>query len=122
MTRGLNKVMLIGWLERDPEVRHSPTGRSVALFTVAAPRAWVSAEGQRRQEVEWFSVVAWGALAEICEKRLTHGQRLYIEGRLQTRSWLDEKGNKHFRTEVVAQEIIALDEPLADVKPAAVMD
>jgi len=102
--------MLIGRLERDPEVRYTPNGRAVASFTVATPRSWVSAEGERHEETEWFSVVAWGNLAEICERRLSKGQYVYVEGRLQTRGWKDESEKLHFRTEVVAQEMIALDE------------
>lgn len=109
MTRGLNKVMLIGCLERDPEVRYTPNGRAVASFTVATPRSWISAEGEKHEETEWFSVVAWGNLAEICERRLQKGRYVYVEGRLHTRGWKDEAEQMHFRTEVVAQEIIALD-------------
>ena len=101
--------MLIGWLERDPEVRQTPSGRPVASFTIAAPRSWKSSEGEKHEEIEWFGVVAWGSLAEICEKRLSRGQYVYIEGRLQTRGWKDDNDKMHFRTEVVAQEMIALD-------------
>lgn len=109
MAKGLNKVMIIGWLERDPEIRYAPNGRPVTSFTVATPRTWVSSEGERHEETEWFSIVAWGALAEICEKRLVKGQNVYIEGRLQTRGWRDESGKMHYRTEIIAQEMIALD-------------
>lgn len=108
MNKGLNKVMVIGWLDGDPEIRRTPSGRPVASFSVATSRSWVSAEGERHQETEWFNVVAWGSLAEICHKHLTKGQQVYIEGRLQTRSWEDGDGRKHFRTEVVAHEMIAL--------------
>ncbi len=109
MNKGLNKVMVIGWLDRDPEIRHTPSGRPVASFSVATSRSWVSVEGQRHEETEWFNVVAWGGLAEICRKFLAKDQQVYIEGRLQTRSWEDNAGRKHFRTEVVANELIALD-------------
>lgn len=109
MNRGLNKVMLIGWIDGSIELRHTASGRPVASFTVATPRTWLSAEGDRHDETEWFNVVAWGSLAEICKKRLITGQQLYLEGRLQTRSWEDESGKVHFRTEVVAQEVVALD-------------
>lgn len=106
--RGLNKVLVIGWLEDEPEVRQTPSGRAVASFTVSTPRTWTSAEGEKHEEKEWFNVVAWGALAEMCKDRLLKGQQVYIEGRLQTRGWEDSLGRKHFRTEVVAQEMIVL--------------
>lgn len=100
--------MVIGWLEGEPEVRETPGGRSVASFSVATSRSWTSTEGERHEEKEWFNVVAWGPLAEICRDRLADGQQVYIEGRLQTRSWEDNLGRRHFRTEVVAQDLIVL--------------
>jgi single-strand DNA-binding protein len=75
---------------------------------VATSRSWTSAEGERREETEWFNVVAWGNLAEICKSHLTKNQQVYVEGRLQTRGWEDETGKKHFRTELVANEMILL--------------
>jgi single-strand DNA-binding protein len=108
MARGLNKVMIIGHLGRDPEMRYTPNGRPVTSFSVATTRTWTSAEGERREETEWFNVVAWGNLAEICKAHLTKGQQVYVEGRLQTRGWEDEDGKKHFRTELVASEMILL--------------
>ncbi len=108
MARGLNKVILIGNVGRDPEMRYTPNGRAVTSFSVAVSRSWVSSEGERREETEWFNVVAWGNLAEICKQHLTKNQQVYIEGRLQTRGWEDENGKKHFRTEVVANEMILI--------------
>ncbi|MCZ2114385.1 MAG: single-stranded DNA-binding protein [Anaerolineae bacterium] len=108
--RSLNKVMVIGWLEGEPEVRQTPSGRAVASFSVATSRSWTSTEGEKHEEKEWFNVVAWGSLAEMCRDRLIQGQQIYIEGRLQTRSWEDNLGRKHFRTEVVAQDLIVLSE------------
>ncbi len=108
MGRGLNKVMIIGYLGRDPEMRYTPSGRPVTSFSVATSRTWTSAEGERREETEWFNVVAWGTLAEICKSHLSKNQQVYIEGRLQTRGWEDESGKKHFRTELVANEMILL--------------
>jgi single-strand DNA-binding protein len=108
MTRGLNKVLLIGHLGRDPEMRYTPSGRPVTSFSLATSRSWTSAEGERHEETEWFNIVAWGNLAEICKEYLTKGQQIYVEGRLQTRGWEDETGKKHFRTEVVANEMIML--------------
>ena len=111
MTRGLNKVMIIGRLGRDPEMRYTPSGRPVTSFSVAVTRTWKSSEGERNEETEWFNVVAWGSLAEICKQHLAKGREVYIEGRLQTRSWEDSDGKKHFRTELVAREMIMLDAP-----------
>lgn len=108
MSRGLNKVMVIGHLGRDPEMRYTPSGRPVATFTVATTRAWHSSDGERHEETEWFNVVAWGSLAEICNQHLRRGQQVYVEGRLQTRRWDDAEGKKHTATELVAKEIIML--------------
>lgn len=110
MSRGLNKVMIIGNLGRDPEMRYTPSGRPVTSFSVAASRAWNTSDGERHTETEWFNVVAWGNLAEICKQYLTKGQRVYVEGRLQTRRWEDSQGNKHSATEIVANEMIILDD------------
>ena len=108
MTRGLNKVMIIGRLGRDPEMRYTPNGRPVTAFSVAVNRSWVAGDGDKREETEWFNVVAWGNLAEICKAHLSKNQQVYVEGRLQTRGWEDEMGKKHFRTELVANEMILL--------------
>jgi single-strand DNA-binding protein len=110
MSRGLNKVMIIGKLGRSPEMRYTPSGRAVTSFSVATSRSWVNAEGERREETEWFNVVAWGNLAEICKQYLTKSQQVYVEGRLQTRGWEDQTGKKHYRTELVANEMIILGE------------
>ena len=108
MARGLNKVMVIGNMGRDPELRYTPSGKPVTSFSLASSRSWIAPDGERREETEWFNVVAWGNLAEICSQKLAKSQQVYIEGRLQTRSWEDENGQRHFRTEVVANEMIIL--------------
>jgi single-strand DNA-binding protein len=125
MTRGLNKVMIIGRLGRDPEMRYTPNGRPVTAFSVAVNRSWTAADGDKREETEWFNVVAWGNLAEICKQHLRKGQTVYVEGRLQTRGWEDPEGKKHYRTEIVANEMIILGdkreggvEPFGDVASA----
>jgi single-strand DNA-binding protein len=110
MSRGLNKVMIIGHLGKDPEMRYTPSGRPVTTFTVAVSRSWNSADGERHAETEWFSIVAWGNLAEICKQYLTKGQQVYIEGRLQTRRWDDKEGQKHTSVEIVANEMMMLGE------------
>lgn len=108
MSRGLNKVMVIGNMGRDPEMRYTPSGKPVTSFSLASSRSWVTPNGERREETEWFNVVAWGGLAEICNQKLFKSQQVYVEGRLQTRSWEDDNGQRHFRTEVVASDMIIL--------------
>jgi single-strand DNA-binding protein len=110
MSRGLNKVMIIGHLGRDPEMRYTPSGRPVTTFTIAVSRSWNTADGERRTETEWFNIVAWGNLAEICKQYLYKGQQVYIDGRLQTRRWEDKEGQKHTSVEVVANEMMMLGE------------
>lgn len=102
--------MIIGRLGRDPEMRYTPSGRPVTSFTVATSRMWNTSDGERRVETEWFNVVAWSNLAEICKQHLSKGQQVYIEGRLQTRNWDDSEGNKHTSIEIVANEMIILSE------------
>lgn len=109
MARGLNKVMIIGNLGRDPEMRYTPSGKPVTSFSVAVSRSWVKPEGERTETTDWFNVVAWGRLAEICSQYLTKGSMVYVEGRLETRSWEAENGQKHYRTEVVASDVNILE-------------
>ena len=109
MTRGLNKVMLIGNVGREPEMRFTAAGKPVTSFSLAVSRRWKSSDGQRREETEWFNVVAWGNLAEICDRYVTKSQQIYVEGRLQTRSWENEQGIRQFRTDVVANEVTVLE-------------
>lgn len=108
MSRGLNKVMLIGHVGRPPEMRYTPSGRAVTTFSVVTSRSWNTANGERRTESDSFPVVAWGNLAEICHQLLHKGQQVYIEGRLKNHRWEDNDGNSHLRTEVVANEMIIL--------------
>jgi len=110
MSRGLNKVQIIGHLGKDPEMRYTPSGKPVTTFSVAVSRSWSSADGERHNETEWFNVVAWGNLAEICKQYLVKGQQVYIEGRLQTRRWDDKDGQKHTSVEIVANEMMMLGE------------
>lgn len=108
MPRGLNKVIMIGRVGREPEMRYTPSGRPVTTYTIGITRSWNSSDGERHYETDWFNVVAWGNLAEICKQHLTKGQLIYIEGRLQTRFWEDTEGNKHSSTEIIANEMILL--------------
>jgi single-strand DNA-binding protein len=105
----LNRAMILGNLTRDPEVRSTPAGQSVATFAVATNRRWTTKEGQTQESAEYHDVVAWGKLAEICQQFLKKGQRVYVEGRLQTRSWEGQDGAKRNRTEIIAENVISLD-------------
>jgi single-strand DNA-binding protein len=101
--------MIIGNLGRDPEMRYTPNGKPVTSFSVAVSRTWTKPEGERTETTDWFNVVAWGRLAEICSQYLTKGSMVYVEGRLETRSWEGENGQKHFRTEIVAGDVNILE-------------
>jgi single-strand DNA-binding protein len=105
----LNRATIIGNLTRDPEVRTTPSGQTVASLGVATSRSWTNQAGVRQEETEFHSVVAWGRLAEMCQQYLHKGQRVYVEGRLKTRSWEDQTGSKRYRTEVIAEGLIMLD-------------
>ena len=120
MAGGLNKVMIIGNVGRDPEMRYTPGGAAVTSFSVAVSRRWTTPENEVRDETEWFNIVAWEKLAETCNQLITKGRKVYIEGRLQTRSWDDrETGQKKYRTEVVATTMLLLDsKPRTDAPPS----
>jgi single-strand DNA-binding protein len=105
----LNKVMLIGNLGKDPEMKYTANGKAVTTFTVACNRSYNAADGERREETDWFDIVAWDKLAEQCSQFLQKGRKAYVEGRLQRRSWDGQDGQKHYRTEVVANAVLFLD-------------
>jgi single-strand DNA-binding protein len=110
MAGSLNKVQLIGNVGRDPEMRYLQSGEPVTTFSVATNRRWTGSDGQPRDETEWHNVVAWRKLAEQCNEYLAKGRKVYIEGRLQTRSWDDQaSGQKKYRTEIVADRMLMLD-------------
>ena len=106
--RGVNKVILIGNLGGDPEVRTTPGGTPVATFTLATNESWTNKEGQRQERTEWHRIVAWRKLAEICGQYLRKGSQVYVEGRLRTRSWEDRQGNQRKTTEVEADQMMML--------------
>lgn len=108
MAVSLNKVMIIGNVGRDPEMRYTPDGKANAKFSVAVSRVWTNQEGEKKEDTEWFTVVAWDKLAEICGNYVTKGQKVYVEGRLQTHTWEDKDGQKHKITDLVAREVIFL--------------
>jgi single-strand DNA-binding protein len=105
--RSLNKVLLIGNLTRDPELRYTPSGTAVATFGLATNREWSDQSGQRQEEVEFHNIVAWNKLAEICSQLLYKGRKIYVEGRLSTRNWTNQEGQERRVTEVVIEEMIA---------------
>jgi single-strand DNA-binding protein len=106
-SRNLNKVILIGNLTRDPEMRYTPQGNAVASFVVATNREWVT-QGEKKQSVDFHNIVAWNKLAEICGQLLKKGIKVYVEGRLQTRDWMGDDGKKRYKTEVVIDDMIIL--------------
>ena len=105
----LNKVMIIGNVGNDPEMRFTPSGNPVTSFRVATNRIYTTPEGERKQETDWFTVVAWNKLAEQCNQFLSKGRLVYVEGRMHNRSWEGQDGQKRFRTEVVANRVTFLD-------------
>lgn len=105
----LNRAQIIGNLTRDPEIRNTQTGKSVANFGVATSSTWTDASGQKQEKTEFHSVVAWGKLAEICGQYLGKGKKVFIEGTLQTREWDTPEGQKRQKTEIVAENMIMLD-------------
>ena len=103
---GINKVILIGRLGRDPEVRYTPDGTAVANFSIATSDEWRDKEsGEKRERTEWHRIVAWRKLGELCGEYLAKGRQVYIEGKLQTRDWQDKDGNKRYTTEIVASDV-----------------
>jgi single stranded DNA-binding protein (ssb) len=104
----LNKVMLIGNLVRDPEIRNTTTGKNVASFSIATSLVWKDQSGAKQEKAEFHNIVAWGKLAEICGQYLKKGLKVYLEGRLQTRDWTGQDGIKRYRTEIVAENMIML--------------
>lgn len=107
MARSVNKVILLGNLTRDPELRYTPQGHAVCTFGLATNREWVT-DGERQESAEFHNIVAWNKLAELCSQLLGKGSKAYVEGRIQSRSWDAEDGQKRYRTEVVIDEMIVL--------------
>jgi single-strand DNA-binding protein len=116
-TMSLNKILLIGNLGADPEVRYTPAGKPITSFRMATNRRY-KVEGEVREETEWFSIVAFGRMAEICSEFLKKGKSVFVEGRMQTRSWVDAEGEKHFRSQVILEGMRMIGGP--NGKPGAV--
>jgi single-strand DNA-binding protein len=102
---GVNKVILIGRLGQDPEVRYTPSGQAVANFSMATSENWTGKDGQKQERTEWHRIVVWGRLAELCKDYLRKGRQVYIDGKLQTRNWDDKDGKKRYTTEIVANTV-----------------
>ncbi|MFT3839393.1 MAG: single-stranded DNA-binding protein [Myxococcaceae bacterium] len=105
MAGGVNKVILLGNLGRDPEVRFTPSGQAVANFTIATNESWTDKQGAKQERTEWHRIVVWGKLAELCGEYLKKGRQAFIEGRLQTREWTDKENKKNYTTEIVANSV-----------------
>ncbi len=101
----LNKAIIIGNLTQDPETKNTPNGQTVSSFTVATNRVWNNPQGEKQEQAEFHNVVAWGRLAEIVSQYLAKGRLCMVEGRIQTRSWDDQSGNRHWKTEIIAENI-----------------
>ncbi len=109
MAKDLNKVMLIGRLGQDPELKYTQSGVAVVNFSVATGMKWKDQEGNWQEKTEWHNITAWRGLAETCANYLKKGSRVYLEGRLETDSWEDENKKKHYRTKVLIDDMIMLD-------------
>ena len=105
----LNKMQVIGNLGRDPEMRYTPNGNPVTSFSIATNRAYTDSQGEKHEETEWFTVVAWNQLAELCNQYLSKGRRAYVDGRLRSSTWQGQDGQTRFRNEIVAERVLFLD-------------
>ncbi|MBM3947637.1 MAG: single-stranded DNA-binding protein [SAR202 cluster bacterium] len=106
---GLNKIIVIGNVGTDPEMRYTPNGNPVTSFRLAVSRSYTPADGQRREETEWFTVSTWNKLAEQCNQYVNRGRRVYVEGRLKSSTWTGQDGQTRFRNEIVANQVMFLD-------------
>lgn len=105
MSAGVNKVILVGNLGSEPELRNTPSGTAVCEFRLATNETWKGKDGQSQDRTEWHRIIVWGRMGENCAKFLAKGRQVYIEGRLQTRAWEDKEGNKRYTTEIVARDV-----------------
>lgn len=118
MPASLNKVLIMGNIGGDPEMRFTPNGKPTTVFRVATNSRYTDVQGERKEETEWFSVVTWGKTAELCNQYLRKGSFVYVEGRNKTRNWDGQDGQKHYRTEVIANKVLFLDK-IGAGKPTA---
>ena len=122
MARSLNRVQLIGNLTRDPELRYTPQGTGVCTFGLATNRSWTTDNGDKKEEAEFHKIVAWNKLGELCSQLLTKGRKVYVEGRLSTRSWTGQDGVAKTTTEIVIDDMIILDSRKEGVESASSVD
>jgi single-strand DNA-binding protein len=122
MARSLNKATLIGNLTRDPELRYTPQGTAVCTFGLATNRQWTTESGEKKEDAEFHRIVAWNKLAEICSQLLVKGRKVYVEGRLQTRSWTGQDGGQRQTTEIVINDMIILDPKRDGTAPGETFD
>lgn len=115
----VNKVILVGNLGRDPELKHLPSGQPICQFSIATSESYTDKAGQKQEKTEWHRIVAWEKLAEVCGKYLGKGSKVYVEGKLQTREWDDKDGVKRYQTEIVAHKVKFLSEKKAGAPAAA---
>jgi len=108
---GLNKMTIIGNLGTDPEMRYTPNGRAVTSFRIAVTLSYTGADGERQSDTEWFSVVAWNQLAELCNQYLSKGRKAYVDGRLRSNTWTGQDGQTRHTNEIVADRVVFLDRP-----------
>lgn len=101
----VNKVILLGRLGENPELKHTPSGQAVCNFSIATSESWTDKSGQKQEKTEWHRIVVWGKLAELCNQYLAKGRQAFIEGKLQTRSWDDQNGQKRYTTEILANTV-----------------
>mgnify|MGYP001610445333 CR=1 FL=1 len=118
MAKSLNKVQLIGNLTRDPELRYTPNGQPVCSFGIATNRNWNTDTGEKKEEVEFHNIIAWGKLGELCSQYLKKGRKTYVEGRIATRSWTGQDGQQKNRTEIVINDMLILDSKRAEGESA----
>lgn len=109
MARSLNRVQLIGNLTRDPELRYTPQGTAVCMFGLATNRTWMTDSGEKKEDTEFHRIVSWNKLAELCSQLLSKGRKVYVEGRISTRSWTGQDGAQRTTTEIVIEDMIILD-------------
>ena len=120
---GLNKMIIIGNVGTDPEMRYTPNGNPVTSFRMATSRSYTDKDGERKQETEWFTIVAWNQLGEQCNQFLTKGRRAYVEGRLRSQTWEGQDGKPRFKNEIIAGRVLFLDrQPAATVPDGAAED
>ncbi len=116
--RSLNKVLLLGHLGRDPEMRYTSSGKAMATFSLATSEQWKDKDGNDQERTEWHRIVAWGRLGEVCGEYLSKGKQVFIEGRIQSRDWEDQDGNKRTTVEIIASDMIMLGGTGAASRPA----